>query len=235
MTEPATRSSSARARRAPPRRRSSRPRGAPGPARSRRTGSRGRRSAASSSRRDALASLERLGVLARSSEALGRSGSDDGSVHLADAARSVPFRLPAPALGISRGVLDDSPRGARARTPAPTSGSARASSPIEGALRRRIPRAARRGRRRTRRGAGARVVVGAWGRWDALDRSSRPPLPRAGRATSAGAATSTADTSLPRRPRAPLPLPRRLLRALARRGRARSISRASSRRPCAGG
>lgn len=119
---------------------------------------------------EALASIDRIGARGEL-EAVRPERIEQGSLHLSNGA-SVPFRLPAPALGISRRVLDAllaeraSALGARVRFDT----RVRA---IEGSLGEGF-------RVRLQAGAGgaaeeevtnARVVVGAWGRWDALDRS----------------------------------------------------------------
>jgi len=118
---------------------------------------------------EALASIDRIGARGALEAALPER-IEEGSLHLSNGA-SVPFRLPAPAFGISRRVLDAlladraSALGAHVRFDTRVRG-------IEGSPREGF-------RVRLQEGAGgaaeeetdARAVVGAWGRWDALDRS----------------------------------------------------------------
>lgn len=127
---------------------------------------------------DAIESLERVGALA-AIQAESPESIRDGGVHLATG-RSVHFRLPIPALGISRTKLDD-----RLATRAREAGahvrfSVRVVS-VTGAAGRDFSV-------RYTGGEGdgdvdearARTVIGAWGRWDALDRGlSRSFLARA--------------------------------------------------------
>jgi flavin-dependent dehydrogenase len=111
---------------------------------------------------DALLSLEHIG--ARDAvEAAAPERIEKGSVHLSNGT-AVAFRLPTPAIGISRWTLDAllSARareaGAQVRFAARVE-SVSAVSPAEFAV--------RCGNEEIR----ARAVVGAWGRWDALDRA----------------------------------------------------------------
>jgi flavin-dependent dehydrogenase len=118
---------------------------------------------------EALASIDRIGARGAIEAALPER-IEEGSLHLSNGA-SVPFRLPAPALGISRRVLDALLAERAAALGARVRFETRVRA-IEGSLRERF-------RVRLQAGAGgtgeeetdARVVVGAWGRWDALDRS----------------------------------------------------------------
>ncbi len=114
---------------------------------------------------DALASIERLG--ARTAlEALGPERIEEGSVHPARGG-AVHFRLPAPALGISRLRLDDllarraREAGAEARFSCrvlSTSGTPRSGFTVRFVS------------DDVEEEAVTRAVIGAWGRWDALDR-----------------------------------------------------------------
>ncbi|HEY6049621.1 MAG TPA: FAD-dependent monooxygenase, partial [Thermoanaerobaculia bacterium] len=116
---------------------------------------------------EALASIDRIGAREALEAALPER-IDRGSLHLAGGA-SVSFQLPAPALGISRRLLDAllaeraAALGARVRFE--TRVRAIDGSPAKGFRVRLATTGA--GDEET----GARVVVGAWGRWDALDRS----------------------------------------------------------------
>jgi len=114
---------------------------------------------------DALPPLEKLGVRA----ALERAGPeriDRGSIHW-PGGRSVSFRLPSPAYGVSRLLLDDLLARGAADAGADTRFAARVTS-VDGAspsgFRVRFSHA------RTEREVRSRFIVGAWGRWDALDR-----------------------------------------------------------------
>jgi flavin-dependent dehydrogenase len=115
----------------------------------------------------ALPSLERLGVR-REVEAIGER-IDCGSVHL-PRARPVPFRLPAPALGISRAVLDEILARRARQLGARTVFGARVVSAGRGPDGRLCVRF-RHGRSESEATAGG--VIGAWGRWDPLDRTLR--------------------------------------------------------------
>jgi flavin-dependent dehydrogenase len=112
---------------------------------------------------EALPSLERLG--ARDAlEALGPERIGEGSLHLASGA-AVPFRLPEPAIGISRRALDALLAGRAVAAGA----QARFETRVRG-----IEGDPESGFRVRFAGDGddsrARIVIGAWGRWDALDR-----------------------------------------------------------------
>ena len=114
---------------------------------------------------EALPSLERLG--ARDAlEALGPERIREGSLHLASGA-AVPFRLPEPAIGVSRRALDALlaeravAAGAQARFETRVRGIE--GDPESGF---RVRFAGDGGGEESR----ARIVIGAWGRWDALDR-----------------------------------------------------------------
>lgn len=114
---------------------------------------------------DASASLERLGVR-ESVERLGAERIVRGSIH-PPAGPSISFRLPAPALGISRFLFDDLLARRATQAGADVRFGARVVS---------IERARGRFRVRALEGQGpaefeSGIVVGAWGRWDALDRS----------------------------------------------------------------
>jgi flavin-dependent dehydrogenase len=115
---------------------------------------------------DALASLERIGARA-AVEAAGPERIEEGSIHL-PRGPAVAFRLPAPALGISRWRFDDL-LAARAREAgAEIRFSARVTS-VAGAPDRGFT--VRFTSEVQEEEAEARALVGAWGRWDALDRS----------------------------------------------------------------
>jgi menaquinone-9 beta-reductase len=116
---------------------------------------------------EALASIDRIGAREALEAALPER-IEEGSLHLSNG-RCISFRLPAPALGISRRVLDALLAERAAALGAHVRFEVRVRA-IEGA-----PREGFRVRLLAG-GAGeeetdARVVVGAWGRWDALDRS----------------------------------------------------------------
>lgn len=115
---------------------------------------------------DALVSVERLGALPAIRQA-GAETISDGAVFLATG-RSVDFRIPTPALGISRRRLDDLLATRAREAGAHVRFSARVVSVLGGPGRDFSVRYAR--------GDGddeevrARAVIGAWGRWDAMDR-----------------------------------------------------------------
>ena len=108
--------------------------------------------------------LERLGV--REDVVARAERIREGAIHVRSG-RAIPFRLPAPALGISRFVLDD----LLARRAADLGASIRFGvrvrdvTPGAAGFRVRFSEGAQ------DREAEARSVVGAWGRWDALDRA----------------------------------------------------------------
>lgn len=114
---------------------------------------------------DALASIERLGARA-ALDACAPEGIEEGSVHPARGG-TVHFRLPAPALGISRFRLDDllaaraREAGAEARFSCRVLSTA--GTPQGGYSIRFVSEG-------VEEEATARAVIGAWGRWDALDR-----------------------------------------------------------------
>jgi flavin-dependent dehydrogenase len=114
---------------------------------------------------DALPTLEKLGVRA-AVERAGPERIDRGSIHW-PGGRSVSFRLPAPAYGVSRLLLDDLLARGASEAGADTRFAARVTS-VEGAspggFQVRFSHA------RTEQEVRTRFVVGAWGRWDALDR-----------------------------------------------------------------
>jgi flavin-dependent dehydrogenase len=115
---------------------------------------------------DALPSLQRIGarelVLGATKERMTR-----GSLHLS-CGRAVSFRLPEPALGISRFRLDD----LLARRAREAGADVRFGVRVVGAepLETRGFRV-RFVERQAEHAVEARAVIGAWGRWDALDRS----------------------------------------------------------------
>jgi len=115
---------------------------------------------------EALPSLDRLG--ARDGlEALGPERIREGSLHLASGA-AVPFRLPEPAIGVSRRALDAllAERAVAAGAQARFETRVRT---IEGDLKSGfLVRVA--GGDDDGKEMRARLVIGAWGRWDALDR-----------------------------------------------------------------
>ena len=115
---------------------------------------------------NAVASLVRLG--ARDAvEGADPERIQEGSIHPARGG-AVPFRLPSPALGLSRRALDALLADHARQAGAETRFGVRALS-VEGG-----PESGFRARLASETGAedvAARVVVGAWGRWDALDRS----------------------------------------------------------------
>ncbi len=114
----------------------------------------------------AVSSLERLGVLA-AVEGAGPERILEGSVHPARGG-AVPFRLPAPALGLSRRGLDALLAAHAELAGAEVRFGVRAVS-IEGS-----PGSGFTVRLAFEAGAedvAAKAIVGAWGRWDALDRS----------------------------------------------------------------
>lgn len=113
---------------------------------------------------DALPFLERLGVRA-AVESAGPERIEWGSLHW-PGGRSITFRLPAPAYGISRRTLDDLVARGAAAAGADVRFNARVLSagPGPGGFLVRFSRA------QAEEEVRARFVVGAWGRWDALDR-----------------------------------------------------------------
>ena len=204
------RSSSERGRRAPPRPPSS-PRAARACSSSRRTGFRGRRSAESSFRRRRSPRSTASGR-GRRSRRRSPSGSKKARSTCPTGA-AVPFRLPAPALGISRRRLD-------ALLAARAAAAGRA-----GALRARCAIAALPGRdfacacwqEGRRRGDGRprrRRGLGALGR---ARPASRPPLPAAGPLLRLEPRVRRRGAALGRQG-SPLSLSGRLLRPVARRG-----------------
>ncbi len=110
--------------------------------------------------------LERLGVRRRI-EAIAPRPIEKGLLYSRNA-RPIPFRLPAPALGISRDRLDALLAERAVEAGAELDQGARVLA-IEGdpgqGFRVRIAAAD------GEKSIGARAVLGAWGRWDALDRS----------------------------------------------------------------
>ncbi len=114
---------------------------------------------------DALPSLERLGVRA-AVERAGPERIDRGSIHW-PGGRSVSFRLPAPAYGVSRMLLDDLLARGASDAGADTRFNARVTS-----VERAGPEAfrVRFSQDRDEKEIRSRFLVGAWGRWDALDR-----------------------------------------------------------------
>lgn len=123
---------------------------------------------------DALASLDRIGAR-RAVESSGAERIAEGSVHLPGGA-AVEFRLPSPALGISRWRLDDllaaRAREAGAHVRFSVRVVAMSGSPESGFLLRLAPADAAEEEVR------ARTIVGGWGRWDALDKSLDRPFLR---------------------------------------------------------
>jgi flavin-dependent dehydrogenase len=115
---------------------------------------------------DALLSIERLGAR-RALDAFGPERIDEGSVHPARGGAAVHFRLPAPALGISRFRLDDLLAAGAREAGAETRFSCRvlstAGTPRSGYSVHFVSEG-------VEEEAAARAVIGAWGRWDALDR-----------------------------------------------------------------
>lgn len=114
---------------------------------------------------DALPSLERLGVRA-AVESAGPERIERGSLHWLGG-RSISFRLPAPAYGISRRIFDDLVARGAVAAGADTRFNARVLSvdrETPGGFRVRFSQA------QTEQEIRARFVIGAWGRWDALDR-----------------------------------------------------------------
>jgi flavin-dependent dehydrogenase len=113
---------------------------------------------------DALPNLGKLGVR----EAVERAGPeriDRGSIHW-PGGRSVSFRLPAPAYGLSRLLFDDLLARQASNAGADTRFNARVTSveTLPGVFQLRFSHA------RVKREVRSRFVIGAWGRWDALDR-----------------------------------------------------------------
>jgi flavin-dependent dehydrogenase len=114
---------------------------------------------------DALPQLERLGAR-RAIEEHGPERIERGSFHPAQGS-AVRFRLPAPALGISRFLFDDLLARAAREAGADVRFGARALSTErepEGGFRVRFTH------EQLEEETGARAAVGAWGRWDSLDR-----------------------------------------------------------------
>jgi flavin-dependent dehydrogenase len=114
---------------------------------------------------DALPSLDRLGARAAVERARPER-IERGSLHW-PGGRSVSFRLPAPAYGISRRTLDDLVARGAAAAGADTCFNARVLSVGPGRPEGFLVRFSR---AQTEQEIRARFVVGAWGRWDALDR-----------------------------------------------------------------
>ncbi len=114
---------------------------------------------------DGVAALARLSVL---KDARGARPEiiREGSVHL-PGGRSAPLALPAPALGLSRFVLDDLLARRAAAAGAQVRFGARVVSAAGPAGAHRVCWIGPDGTHE----AQARAVIGAWGRWDALDRS----------------------------------------------------------------
>jgi flavin-dependent dehydrogenase len=113
---------------------------------------------------DALPNLGKLGVR----EAVERAGPeriDRGSIHW-PGGRSISFRLPAPAYGLSRLLFDDLLARQASNAGADTRFNARVTSveTLPGVFQLRFSHA------RVKREVRSRFVIGAWGRWDALDR-----------------------------------------------------------------
>ncbi|HKD11006.1 MAG TPA: FAD-dependent monooxygenase [Thermoanaerobaculia bacterium] len=114
---------------------------------------------------DGVEALGSLGLL----ETVRRAGPEvirEGSVQLPDG-RSVPLPLNAPALGVSRYLLDGELARGAAEAGAEIRFGARVVSARGGVKARRVSWVDADG---VHDGA-SRVVIGAWGRWDALDRS----------------------------------------------------------------
>lgn len=110
--------------------------------------------------------LERLRVMGEI-QSLAPERIERGSVHLPRGA-PVPFRLPAPAIGISRLQLDH----LLARRAAQAGAQARFGARVLAIGRKASPGFAIRVSRENREEeVRARVAIGAWGRWDALDRA----------------------------------------------------------------
>ncbi len=134
----------------------------------------------------ALSGFERLGVLGRIEE-LGPERIESGEI-FPSRGRGVPFRLAAPALGISRfrldALLSDRAREAGAQWRSPARVLSIEGGPGTG-FRVRVSGP---GPEET---LGARTVIGAWGRWDALDRGL-------GRGFLAAAALLRVEPGLPR-------------------------------------
>ena len=115
---------------------------------------------------DALASVERIGAM----PAIIRAGAESikqGSVHLASG-RTVAFRLPYPALGISRALLDELLATRAREAGAHVTFSARVVSVGDQEDGDFVVRYA--GGDADDETARAQIVIGAWGRWDAMDR-----------------------------------------------------------------
>ena len=164
----------------------------------------------SGSARESLVRLDLLTAVAGEAESIER-----GSLHLRRA-RSVPFELASRGFGISRRRLDTLLARRAGELGAEIRFGARVLSVAPG------PRG---GARLRVAGAGgeeeiaARGVVGAWGRWDALDRSlEREFLRRRGRFSGWSRDYDGVPGLFARRSPA-LPVPRRILRPLARRAR----------------
>ncbi|HEY3169600.1 MAG TPA: FAD-dependent monooxygenase [Thermoanaerobaculia bacterium] len=115
---------------------------------------------------DALPSLERIGAR-EIVEAATAERITSGVLHLGNG-RTVVFRLPAPALGISRFLLDDllAKRARDSGADVRFAVRVRSAAPATGARFR-----VRFVHRQVEREVEARAVIGAWGRWDALDRT----------------------------------------------------------------
>jgi flavin-dependent dehydrogenase len=115
---------------------------------------------------DALPSLERLGAR-RAVEERGPERIERGSFH-PPRGPAVSFRLPAPALGISRFLLDDLLARAASEAGADVRFGARVLSvekETEAGFRVRFTQ------EQLEEEVRARAAVGAWGRWDSLDRT----------------------------------------------------------------
>lgn len=114
---------------------------------------------------EAQVALRRLGVMAEI-DRLGPERIEAGSVHPPGGAR-IPFELPAPALGVSRRMLDALLARRAALAGAEVRFCHRVTS-VDGDLTRGFH--VRTSGPETESGAASRVVIGAWGRWNALDR-----------------------------------------------------------------
>src|SRR5262249_40318825 len=113
---------------------------------------------------DALDALERLGV--REDVEAQAERIHEGELLLRNG-RAIAFRLPAPALGISRLVLDD----LLARRAAELGAGFRFGARVRDVEKEGAEWRVRFGDGPRDERAEARAVVGAWGRWDALDRA----------------------------------------------------------------
>jgi flavin-dependent dehydrogenase len=114
---------------------------------------------------DGVEALERLGIV----EAVRRARPEvirEGSIHLPDG-RSVSLSLSAPALGVSRFLLDDQLARGAAEAGAEIHFGARVISAVTDTEVRRVSWIEADGAHE----AASRTVIGAWGRWDTLDRS----------------------------------------------------------------